>query len=164
MYLSQLKDIREKKENALNQDFQEVPKDESQFNDYHEKLKQRNLDYFKQKAEPEDDCVLEGMEYFDLGSDGSFMACGGKEGVKIFLVTSKGPLENAYLERYKNVKGVKCIEDFMVMVCHGTNNDLTVLKLEADKQKFRVVQEFNGSPDIESKAKFRPTYQDRPFS
>lgn len=128
-----------------------MPKDESQFNDYHEKLKQRNLDYFKQKAEPEDECLLEGMEYLDLGADGSFIVCGGSLGVKIFLITSKGPLENAFLERYTNVKAIKCIHDNMFMVSYGLNNDLVVLKLESDKQKCTVVQVLNGVPDVESK-------------
>jgi len=75
----------------------------------------------------------------DLGFDGSFIVCGGATGIKIFLVTSKGPLENAFLQRYKNVKGIKCIEDNMFMVTYGSNNDLVVLKLQSDKQTCKTV-------------------------
>ena len=126
-HLTDLKDIREKKENALNKDFKEVPAGEAEFQEYHEKLKQRNLEYFMQKAEPEDESTLEGMDFMDLGSQGGYIVCGGVSGIKIFLMTSKGPLENAFLDRYKYVKGIKCIHDGMFMVWYGVNNDLVVL-------------------------------------
>lgn len=138
-YLYELREIKDRYENPEHENFQEIPESEEDFVRYTEKLKKRNLEYFKQRAEPENDCNLEDMEFMDLSLDGSVMICGGKQGLKVFLMTSQGPLENAFLSQYKDVKSVKCLEDSKFMFRTGTNNDLLVMKLEEDKKTCTLI-------------------------
>jgi hypothetical protein len=133
-YLYELKEIRDKYENPEHQDFQEIPEDEEEFTSYSEKLKKRNLEYFKQKAEPENDCNLENMEFMDLSLDGGVIICGGSPGLKVFIMTKKGPLQNEFLTQYPDVKHVKCLEGGKFLFHYGPNNDLIVMQLGDDRK------------------------------
>jgi hypothetical protein len=96
-----------------------VPKEKNKFSEYQQRFQERNLEYFSQKAYLEDKCNLEGMECMDLGFDGTYLVCGGPLGIRIYLISARGPLENAYLQKYRNVKAVKCLEADIIIVVHG---------------------------------------------
>jgi hypothetical protein len=91
------------------------------------------------------------MEYMDLSFDGSVIICGGEIGLKVFLMTSEGPLENNFLPQYRHVKAVKCLENNKFLFSFGVNNDLILMQLEDDKKTCTVVEQLNGTPEVEGK-------------
>lgn len=141
--------ITDKENYTKNEDNEEEYDENGEVLTFIEKIRRKNLAFFRTKAEPELDVKLEKSNKIDIDMKGEFMYVGCEDAFRVFDITGNRPYLMREIMEFKKCKEVKALENRRVLVVYGDTNNLVVLD-----EEYNQIKLVEGEPDIERNFNF----------